>query len=364
MNDGNGNTNGRRVILRDVAERAGVSIATVSKVANGRGEVSRDTRNRVERAMADLGYFQSSPHKAGSSPLIEVAFHHFDTVWTLDIMRGIAGPTQSAGVRSVVSLLDGDDAQMAAWVEEVVARRPIGVIVVFSKPTESLGRRFASRNIPCVFIDPLGNPESGIMSVQSDNWSGGLYAGRHLLALGHRRIATITGPDNAMCANARLAGFRSAFTEFDASFDPTMVRHGEFTADSGERLARELLGGDVMRADRRPTAIFTQSDEIALGVYRAAAALDLRIPDDLSVVGFDDVRTSITLMPALTTVSQPLARMGEAAARMVMERRSPDADPRVILPTELVVRNSTAAPGVQAPSRADSLGAKALAMTS
>lgn len=326
-----------RTTLNDIATAAGVSVTTVSKVVNGKADVARSTRERVEQTMERLGYFKTLSGSRATSKLIEIAFQHLDNSWTIDLLQGAATQTQDDDIRLVLSMLGDSKEPLAPWVEEVVARRPLGVIVVFSKPSPSLAKRLASRQIPCVFIDPWGSPTSGIMSVQADNWSGGLFATRHLLELGHRRIATITGPENAMCATARLDGYHAAFREAGIAADPQLVRHGRFQVEDGEQLALELLS---MR--KRPTAIFAQSDFLAMGVYRAAKKLGLTIPDDLSVVGFDDIQTAAYMGPALTTVRQPLAEMAAQAASMIIDaHHGKPVNDRVILPTSLVVREST-----------------------
>ncbi|KAB8291928.1 LacI family DNA-binding transcriptional regulator [Bifidobacterium avesanii] len=329
-----------RTTLNDIATAAGVSITTVSKVVNGKADVAASTRERVEQAMERLGYFKTLGSTKPTSKLIEIAFQHLDNSWTIDLLQGASEHTQPDGIRLVLSMLGESETAVGPWVEEVVVRRPLGVIVVFSKPSMSLAKRLASRQIPCAFIDPWGNPTTGTMSVQADNWSGGLFATRHLIELGHRRIATITGPENAMCSAARLDGYRAALREAGIEADPQLVRHGRFQVEDGERLATELLS-----SPRRPTAIFAQSDFIAMGVYRAAKELGLTIPEDLSVVGFDDIQTAAYMGPALTTIHQPLNEMASAATRMILDAHHgrPVSD-RVILPTSLVVRESTCPP--------------------
>lgn len=329
-----------RTTLSDIARAAGVSVTTVSKVVNGKSDVAPSTRERVEQTMERLGYFKTHANTRVTSQLMEIAFQHLDNSWTIDLLQGAAMQTQPDGIRLVLSMLGDSDEPVTSWVEEVVARRPLGVIVVFSKPSVSLAKRLASRQIPCVFIDPWGAPMSGIMSVQADNWSGGLLATRHLIELGHRRIATITGPENTMCTIARLDGYRAALREADIEIDPQLVRRGRFRVTDGERLATELL-----TSRHRPTAIFAQSDFIAMGVYRAAKQLGLTIPEDLSVVGFDDIQTAAYMGPALTTVHQPLSEMAAEAARMILAaHRGESVGDRVILPTSLIERESTCSP--------------------
>lgn len=327
---------GKNPTLTDVARQAGVSIATVSKVINGKSDVAEDTRERVEQAIEQLGYFKSG--KTGtSSNLIELALQHLDNPWTLNLLDGAAGVTSNRRIRLVLNEIDDPNLLTTTWLDEILARRPLGAILIFSNPSADLAKRFASRRIPAVFLDPWGNPVLGTMSVQSDNWSGGLFATRHLIELGHQRIGTITGPDRVMCSIARLDGYRTALHEAGLESDPRLIRQGRFSVEDGERFAMELL-----TLDNRPTAIFAQSDFLAMGVYKAAKRLEIRIPEELSVVGFDDIQTAAFMGPALTTIHQPLAEMAARAATMIMDTRAgKDVDSRAILPNTLVVREST-----------------------
>ena len=174
------------------------------------------------------------------------------------------------------------------------------------------------------------------------NWAGGLAATDHLLGLGHRRIGAIAGPGDYLCSRARIDGYRSALERAGARFDPALVRHGDFQHEGGF-----MLGGELLSLRERPTAIFAGSDQQAFGVYEAARQRGLRIPQDLSVVGFDDLPVARWVSPPLTTVRQPLAEMGRAAAQMLGEiiEGLPMRSSRVELSTELIVRESTAAPG-------------------
>ena len=175
----------------------------------------------------------------------------------------------------------------------------------------------------------------------SANWSGGLAATRHLLELGHRRIAAITGPDEMMSALARLDGYRAAMTSAGIEIEPGWIRYGDFQREAGERHARELL-----RMPDPPTAIFAGNDLQALGVLQAARALSVAVPDELSVVGYDDLAITELTSPRLSTIHQPLREMAEQATRIVL-RLLDDVPPevtRIELATSLVVRDSTAPP--------------------
>jgi LacI family transcriptional regulator, xylobiose transport system transcriptional regulator len=258
----------------------------------------------------------------------------------MEVIEGVEDVARSAGL-SVVLTVSGDrHSPGSEWIDGVVRRRPVGVVLVFSDIPQRYREKLSSRGIPFVIVDPAGDPAPDVPSVGSANWSGGLMATRHLIELGHRRIAAITGPDDMMCSLARVDGYRSAMNAAGLEIDPALIRFGDFHPDGGERHARELLA----LADR-PTAVFAGSDLQALGVIAAAWAAGLRVPDDLSVVGYDDIALSRWMSPQLTTIHQPLRRMGEEAARLALrlaDGASVDTL-RMDLATHLVVRGSTAA---------------------
>jgi LacI family xylobiose transport system transcriptional regulator len=187
----------------------------------------------------------------------------------------------------------------------------------------------------------MGEPSYETPSVGATNWNGGVMAARHVLELGHRRIAVISGPSAFLCARARLEACRAALDTAGAPLDERLVRIGDFGRTDGLRMAEELLA-----LQDRPTAIVCGNDLQAVGVYEAARRADLRIPHDVSVVGFDDLPLASWCPPPLTTVRQPFAKMGEAAADMLMSlvAGAPPELTRVELATSLVVRESSAPP--------------------
>ncbi|MFF2061262.1 LacI family DNA-binding transcriptional regulator [Streptomyces sp. NPDC058200] len=327
-----------RVTLAQVASQAGVSLSTVSKVLNGRPDVSAPTRVKVEELLEEHGYRRSAPTPP-ESPLIEIVFHELDSTWSMELIRGVQNVAKATGMSVVLTETGTRHSPGADWVEGVLRRRPLGVVLVFSTLPDDLKKKLWSRAIPFVIIDPAGDPEPDVPSVGSANWAGGLAATRHLIELGHRRIAVITGPEDMLCSLARLDGFRSAMGMAGLDTDPALVRFGDFHVRSGHTHALELL-----RDPDRPTAIFAGSDLQALGVLEAARVLGLQVPEDLSVVGYDDIPLAQWSSPALTTVHQPLEQMAEEAARILLRLRSSDqADARIEFGTRLVVRNSTAA---------------------
>jgi LacI family xylobiose transport system transcriptional regulator len=215
------------------------------------------------------------------------------------------------------------------------------VILVLSELGGFERAQLASRGIPFVVINHANALTEEVASVGATNWDGGLTATRHLLDLGHQRIGVISGPDGMLCSRARVDGYRTALETAGIPYDPLIIRAGNFDHDSGY-----VAGLELLQLSDRPTAIFSGNDLQALAVYRAAHALGLSIPRDLSVVGFDDVSLSSWAAPSLTTVCQPFKQMAEAAARLVIDIGRGSAPPteRLDLATRLVVRHSTAAP--------------------
>lgn len=330
-----------RVTLAEIADEAEVSLSTISKVLNGRSDVAASTRGRVEALLAQHGYQRRRSPAATSSSLVELVFHELESAWSMEIIRGVEDVARSHGLSVVLTESGSRHAPDADWIDGVLQRRPAGVVLVFSAIPERYRDVLRARSIPFVIIDPAGDPTPDVPSVGSANWSGGLMATRHLIDLGHRRIAAITGPDDMMCSHARLDGYRSAMTAAGLPIDPDWIRFGDFHTSGGREHGVDLLA----RVDR-PTAIFAGSDLQALGVLEAMRQLGLSAPSDVSIVGYDDIPLCTWVSPRLTTVHQPLRRMAEEATRLVLRMRegSSDVVSRLDLATDLVIRESTAPP--------------------
>ncbi|GAA1435162.1 LacI family DNA-binding transcriptional regulator [Microlunatus lacustris] len=328
-----------RTTLETVAVAAGVSLATVSKVLNDRRDVADATRLRVQQLLDQYEYVpprRSAVHReAGGRRFIELVFTALDSPYSVEILRGIASSPLDVVVSSVVA--DGQ-----GWSSRLASSGRWGAIVVTSELTSADQRNLARARVPYILIDPaaeLPNPE--VATVGATNWAGGLSAARHLLGLGHRRIAVIGGPVAMLCSRARISGYSAALASAGVEVDPALIRHGTFHHRGGYEAARELF-----ELPDPPTAIFAGSDEQAFGVAEAARVTGRRIPEDLSVVGFDDLPISRWFSPPLTTVRQPLAEMGRTAAAMLtsmIDGREPHGR-QVELATELVVRSSTGPP--------------------
>jgi LacI family xylobiose transport system transcriptional regulator len=332
----------RRITLTAIADQAGVSLATVSKVLNGRTDVSASTRMRVERLLQEHGYLKRGSAGSGVARMIELVFHELDSEWAIEIIRGVERITNESDVSLILTQSGDRHSPGHAWIDGVLRRRPMGVILVFSDLDPGEKYKLRSRGVNFVVVDPADEPEPDVASIGSANWAGGFAAAQHLIDLGHRRIGMISGPEDMLCSIARVDGFRSALERSGIGFDPGLVRAGDFHVTGGRAAAEALLD-----LSEPPTAIFAGSDLQALGVYEAARPRGVRIPDDLSVVGYDDLRVARWVGPPLTTIRQPLTEMAETAARLLIDMAdAPETTPnqRIDLATSLVVRESTAPP--------------------
>lgn len=330
---------GEKITIADIAAEAGVSVPTVSKVINGRSDVAQSTRDRVEAIIHRHGYKRRADERYRRSNLIELMFHELESAWALEIVRGVERVANQNGMAVVLSESQGRLRPEQSWLENVLMRRPIGVVAVFSSLASDQLVKLRARDIPVVVVDPVGEPAADTHSVGATNWQGGLTATRHLIDLGHKRIAMIGGPEFVLCSRARVDGYRAALETAGLSVDPNLVRHGDFHVEAGYKQFSTMLS-----MKDRPTAVFAGSDLQAVGVYEAARAAGLRVPEDLSVVGFDDLPVANWLGPPLTTVRQPLQEMAAAGTRMAitLARGEKIEHHRVELATSLVVRSSTA----------------------
>jgi DNA-binding LacI/PurR family transcriptional regulator len=332
-----------RVTIADIAASAGVSVPTVSKVLNGRPDVSRQTRLRVEALLAEQNYLRAGGRPRRRAGAVDVVFTELSP-WALEIIRGAEQAARAGHSRIVVQVVAG--AERDRWLETLAGGQTQGLILALSELSAAHRDRLAELRIPAVIVDPVARPDPDlrIPSIGAANWAGGLVATEHLIKLGHRRIGTIAGPASLPCSQDRLDGYRAALERAGIQPDPRLIRSGDFCYDSAL-----LASGGMLSLPDRPTAVFAGSDGQALGVYEAARRRHLRIPEDLSVVGFDDVSLAQWASPPLTTVRQPLAEMAAMATRTVLSRMDDKSFPvnhRLEVSTELVVRDSTAPPGV------------------
>lgn len=335
---------GGRVTLKDVAERAGVSLATASKVMNGRADVRDSTRETVAQVAQELGY----EPKRREVERRRSALIHFDTLtspYSLQVLEGAEQAAHRADVDLIVVSGDQTPAGLSrAWMAEVASRGVEGVILV----TTPIGARHArwskDLSLPLIAIDPVSiDPDvQGIVTISATNWEGGASAVQHLLDLGHRRIGVLAGPADSVPARQRLQGYHSALGSVGVQWEHELISHGQFSYEDGQAGAEQLL-----RLPEPPTAIFAVADTLAVGALRAARQLGVDVPEDLSVVSFDDTMIAQWTHPQLTAVRQPLFSMGQVAIERLLALSS---DPGLFahpfkLETQLIERESTARRG-------------------
>ncbi|MBD1538322.1 MULTISPECIES: LacI family DNA-binding transcriptional regulator [Pseudarthrobacter] len=330
-----------RATISEIAREAGVSVPTVSKVLNGHAHVAAETRARVEEIIARRDYARRPAKQRKKAGLVDLVFPGMGSEWALEIIEGVERVAQLAGYGTVVSSLSLDGSRIRPWLANVAERKSDGLLMAVYQLDAKQIQRIKSLGIPVVLIDPVGQPGPDLMTVGAANWDGGYSATQHLLQLGHKRIGMIGGREDLQCSSAREDGYSSALRRAGIQVDPALMVPGDFSIESGEAATRKLL-----QLEDRPTAIFTGNDDQALGAYRAARAAGLSIPDDLSIVGFDDIPAAEWVEPGLTTVRQPVVQMAETAMRALLRHLDGDEElpQRIELGTELVVRGSTAPP--------------------
>lgn len=328
-----------RATLADVASAVGVSVATVSKVLNDHADVAPGTRRRVQQQLRDSSYRVTGngrrrPRLEGT---IEVDFPSLENPYVVSVLDGIIDAARAEHLDVTIGAQVHDT---AAAVEPQALRRSgrIGAIFVTVDATAPPVASLIQDGFPTVVIDPVRNAGSCV-SIGATNFTGGLVATEHLLGLGHRRIAHAAGPRSVDCSQARLAGYLSALSAAGLRADDDLIVDSPFTYAGGRASGAQLLD-----LPDRPSAVFAAGDEIALGIMEEARRRAIRVPEDLSIVGFDNTYLASRSAPLLTTVAQPLVEMGRLAVRSLSQLINGNfqGTSHLELATRLVVRESTA----------------------
>ncbi|MEM8530024.1 MAG: LacI family DNA-binding transcriptional regulator [Chloroflexota bacterium] len=327
------------VTIEDVAREAGVSYATVSRVVNNKSYIKPATRERVMEAITRLGYVvnpQARSLAGGQSQVIGLVVQELGSEYIGGVVRGIDMELDALGYNLMLYVTHRRKTRESTYVTALTRGLSEGLLLVIPRNAEAYLETLRQYHFPYVLIDYQGNNDENA-SVGVTNRQGAYDAVHYLIDLGHHRIGFITGILEMGSAVDRLAGYRAALTDNGLTDAPELVVEGKFDHSSGYFGAATLLG----LADP-PTAIFASNDESANGVLDAIRDRGLRIPDDISVIGFDDVPRAASAHPGLTTVRQPLEEMGRVATKMLLESiKDPDrVVESVILPTELILRNS------------------------
>lgn len=329
----------REITIVDVADEAGVSYATVSRVINNKDHVKPEKRERVLRAMAQLGYvpnMQARSLAGGESRVVGLLVDYLSSSYMDEIIRGIDEALDAENYDLMLYTTHRRKTKESAYVTKLTRKLADGLLLILPRNAAAYLDTLRQRQFPHVLVDYLSDKQD-VPSVSATNFRGAYDAMSFLLSLGHQRIGFITGTMEFGCARDRLEGYHAALKDHGIPADPDLIAEGNFMQPQGYQGAHRLLS-----LPERPTAIFASNDMMAFGVMEAARERGLRLPEDLSVVGFDDIPQASYVHPALTTVRQPLEEMGRSAAHLLLKYIAhPSAEiERIELPTRLMIRES------------------------
>ncbi|MEU5723557.1 LacI family DNA-binding transcriptional regulator [Micromonospora sp. NPDC047738] len=331
------------ITIADVAARAGVSKTTVSRVLNGKGEVHVHTADRIRAVISELGYVPSARAVGlarGRTGVVGMLVPALTWPWMGEVLQGAVDMVESAGYGLLLFTCNRGEESLRQFASQVSAKSFDGLLVIEPEGSLDYIAELHGGGLPVVLIDDRGH-QRPFPSVATTNRRGGESAARHLLELGRRRPLVIKGCEEFGCTQERLAGFVAAYEAADLPLDPRLVVEGDFTFDCGSRAVRGLTEAGIDF-----DAVFAHNDLSAGGALQAIREAGRRVPEDVAVVGFDDVPYAAHTEPPLTTVHQPMREMGEAAARMLLSyfEGVPLPDTPRVIPTTLIVRGSTGAP--------------------
>ena len=346
--------NPKKVNIRDVASRAGVSVSTVSRVINGKDDISEETTKKVLQVVQDLGYASSLAARGMRSHrinLIGLILHDVASSYSQEIMRGVNQVIARLDQDLIVYTSGGLDSENVAQHERYYVALLNGTITDGAIMVTPTATQFTT-HAPLVIIDP-NNETPDYPAIIATNQEGAVAAMNYLTDLGHRRIGHIAGEMKLVSANQRLQGYKDGLAAAGIPLDEDLIEIGDYTTETAVICARKLLS----MADR-PTAIFAANDMSAMGVYQAAREFGLQIPGDLSVIGFDNLREAAYLDPPLTTIDQFIEKMGTMATEMLVKLVKGESLPTnpaeegnlYKIPAQLVIRDSCTSVPCHAPA--------------
>jgi LacI family transcriptional regulator len=329
-----------RATLADVASAVGVSVATVSKVLNDHADVSPGTRRRVQQQLRESSYRVTGNGRRRSrlEGTVEVEFPSLENPYVVSVLEGVMDAARTEYLDVAIGPQVRDNT--AAFEPQAMRKSGrIGAIFITVDASAPPVSTLIEDGFPTVVVDPVRTGTASCVSIGATSFSGGLAATEHLLGLGHRRIGHAAGPRSVDCSQARLAGYLSALGEAGLRADDDLIVSSPFSYAGGR-----ASGAHLLDLPERPTAVFAAGDEIALGIMEEARRRAIRVPEDLSVVGFDDTYLASRSSPPLTTVAQPLTEMGRLAVRSLSQiiHGTFLGTSHLELATHLVVRESTA----------------------
>jgi len=325
---------------KSVAAELGVSVATISRVLTRPDLVNRETRDRVLQGIERLGYrpnLIARDLRRGQTRTVLVVVPKLSAFF-LEILRGTEQAAEELGFAVLMGNTKGDIRRTITYFDQVASRRADGIILLTGVLPP--GAETAAANLPPLVLAAESLKESNLPAVAIDHAGGAEEAVRHLIGLGHRRIAHIAGPDHVLSSRARANGYRKALRAARLAFDESLVQRGDFTVESGEKMLRVL-----MHQKPTPTAVFCANDEMALGAIRALKSLGFSVPQDVSVVGFDDQEFAELYDPPLSTVHIPRFDIGYQSMMLLRDIVTPQRSVRsTVLPTRLIIRATSAPP--------------------
>jgi LacI family transcriptional regulator len=326
--------------IRDVAAVAGVSPATVSRVLNGKQDVAADLRQRVLGAVTDLGYRRNGPARSlrtRAAMVLGLIISDISNPFFTAVVRGAEDQAQLAGYSLVLANADEDVDKEARYLEVAAAEQMAGVLLSPASLTRTSIDVLLERGIPVVTIDRR-LAGATVDSVTVNNYQAARTAAQHLTGQGCRRVGFIAGPVQTTTGASRLAGYRAALRAAGRPLDPSLTAYADFRTEGGYAATRQLL-----RQRRPPDGLLFANNLMTVGGLRAIAEAGLAIPDDIAVVGFDDVIWATALQPPLTVVAQPTYEIGQTAAKLLLRRVDGEAFPprRVVLQADLIERASS-----------------------
>lgn len=327
--------------MNDVAKEAGVSVATVSRVINGADGVSSKLEKKVNRAMKKLHYHPSSvarSFKIQQTMLVGVIVPLIDHPFYSRLAMAIEQKLFQHDYRAIICNSEEDESRERAYIEMLLRQRVDGFIINSAVMSTSYFHELEELRIPYVLID-RDLPEAECSKVFGDNSQGGYIGMEHLIQLGHKRIGVVGAPAHTEPIARRIRGTREALADYAMDAYPELLVTGDNQLfDMGYDSAKQL-----MSLDNPPTAIFALTDVTAVGVMHAVTERGLRIPDDISVLGYDNIPIASYMIPQLTTVEQPIIQMGETAVELLFNHMNQPDHPieKAVLTTQLIIRNTT-----------------------
>ena len=341
--------------ISDVAKRAGVSTMTVSRVVNSTGYTSTETRSRVEAAISELGYVPNAlarQLRSKRTKTIALVVSDISNPFFTTIARGAEDVAVRHGFSVMYCNTDESEKEEEQYLLMLIERQVDGVLLVPARSSGTSFRLLQAHHMPVVVMDRRVAARN-VDSVLCDSEAGAYALTRHLVDLGHRRIAVLTGRRNISTSTDRVAGCRRALEEAGLTLDDDLVRYGGFNFGKLNQADGHRMAGEVLAAGgERPTAIFAANNFIAFGAIRALREAGIRVPEDMSVVAFDDLPEDWVSEPFLTVAAQPAYEIGRRAATLLLDHIAGEHTPAahdaagesVVLPVELIIRRSSGPP--------------------